>query len=74
MSENSSFLPMLLRAALLLALFLLPFALIGALALWPESEYARLWEIVLIVYSVLAFAAFFVTRARKKRRRQQNGS
>lgn len=71
MSKKPPFLPTLLRAALLLALFLLPFALIGAVALWPESKYVGLWKIVMIVYSLLGFAAFVAIRAWKKRQRQE---
>jgi hypothetical protein len=52
MSKKRSFVPMLIRAAMLLAVALLPFALLGALALWPESKYAKLWEVAFYVYVV----------------------
>lgn len=57
----------LVRAAALLALFLLPFALLGAIAYWPESKYVWLWQTSLGAYLVLGCVTFFATRVSKRR-------
>ena len=70
MNAKPSVFAMLLRAAMLLAVFLLPFLLMGAIALWPESKYVKLWEAALCVCFVLGLVGYFATRARRKRQSQ----
>ena len=41
-------------------------ALPTAMALWPDSEYAPVWETVYAVLVLLAFTGFAATRFRKK--------
>ena len=73
MNKKPTILPMLLRGALLLGAFLLPFTPIGTRALWPESKYARLWELTVAVCVIGAFIVTFRTRARRKRPLQAPG-
>lgn len=58
MSERSSLPVMTLRAAALLAIFVLPFVCVGALNFWPDSDYSWIWQILLSAYGAVAIAAF----------------
>lgn len=68
MSDRSPYLAILLRAAIFVfAPIALMLGLPAAIALWPESEYVRIWEISYGILALLSFIAFFATRRMRKK-------
>jgi hypothetical protein len=67
MNPPSSIGLMVLRAAMLIAAAALPLCLLGAIILWPRSEYVPLWGISLGVCTIGAFVASAAIRFCGKR-------
>lgn len=68
-NERPSIFLMLLRATYVFGPAAIWLGLFFALEIWPESPWARTWQVAWIILSIAAFVTFFATRQNRVRRR-----